>query len=166
VIRRATALLALAALLGACMTRELRATASDLEVARHLLREGKPAPVRTVDNEVVEVRPEQTVELIDVAGRRTSSSLREIIADCKDHEPEEGRLCELRGIDRVVIGHRRETHPNAHRIPLGVAVLGVVGGLVYCASECGSPTKELSGGGLGAFGLLVLYVGVRYVRSR
>lgn len=147
--------------LAGCLTREVRATPADLEAARVLLRDGTPVALRTEDKRTEPVQPDQNVEIIDKTGLRFTVNLREILRDCVDHEPEEGRLCELHGVDHVVLAHHREVDRDAIGKAAGTAVaLVLVGGVIgagVCAFECESNWKWPSRGVIGALGLLIVY---------
>jgi hypothetical protein len=139
-VHRAIVLLALVALLGGCLVREVRATPADLEAARVLLREGKPVALRTEDQRTEPVQPDQNIEVIDNRGLRFTVNLRDVMHDCPDHPPEDGRLCELHNIQHVVLAHHREYDRNAGHEALAATVgIGIVGGVIgagVCAFEC------------------------------
>ena len=138
---------------------EIRATPAELEAARVLLRDGKPAPVHTTEG-VVQVSPGQTVELV-TGDVRLAMPVADVVKDCPDHAAEDGRLCEFHGVSHVVLDKRRDAKPVLWSIfgsAVVLAALGTFGGTVYCAAECDGTAQSASQVALGAAGLWLLYI--------
>lgn len=159
---RATAILALAGLAG-CVTREIRASPAELEAARRLLRDGQPAKVKTQEHGLVEVAPAQRVVIVDTANKKFDLSIAEIVRDCADHPVEDNRLCELHGVQHVVLGTDRTVHEGVYIVPISVVLVGtVVGSLIavsYCAAECDNTiARRSSQAAVGALAVGLLYV--------
>lgn len=156
------ALVAIACLAG-CVTREIRASPAELEAARKLLREGQPAKVKTAEHGMVEVAPAQRVVIVDTANKQFDLSVAEIVRDCADHPQEENRLCELHGVQHVVLGTDRKVSKEVYLVPISLLAVGtVVGGLIavsYCAAECdGTLARRSSQAAVGALAVGLIYI--------
>jgi len=138
----------LAGCLAGCVTRELRASPAALEAARALLRAGQPAKVKTLEDGLVPVTPAQRVVIVDTANKRFDLSIAEIVRDCEDHPEEANRLCELHGVQHVVVGTERKVREAVYLAPIGFVVvgsmLGAVIGIGYCAAECDNTIAKRS----------------------
>jgi hypothetical protein len=157
-------LLLAALLLGGCVVREVRATPGELEAGRAMLRAGRPARVKAIAEGapmIATVAPNQQVTVALVGGGKLDLPLSAIMRECVDHEPEDNRLCELHGVDHVVLAKQRRVHEGVWATPIALGIVGsVVGGLIYmghCASECTGWGRTTSQVGLGTLGLAVLY---------
>jgi hypothetical protein len=157
---RAIGLLVLASLAG-CVTREIRASPAELEAARALFRAQQPASIKTADHGIVQVTPSQRVGVVDTANKRFDIRVDEIMRDCAEHPSEANRLCELHGVQHVVLGTERKTHEAVYLAPISMvvvgAMLGSVIGVTYCAWECDGLDQRASQVGVGALAVGLLW---------
>lgn len=148
-------------LVAGCVTREIRASPAELEAARALFRAQQPARVKTQEHGNVQVSPTQRVGIVDTANKRFDIRVDEIMRDCADHPVEANRLCELHGVQHVVLGTERKTHEAVYLAPISMIVVGaMVGsviGVTYCAWECDGLDQRASQVGVGALAFGLLY---------
>jgi hypothetical protein len=142
---RRVAVLALAA---SCATQaELRDAPIAIEGAAETLRSGQAASLITTDDQSVTVRPDQVVDVITIDHRRLTRTLAAVVNECVVPSADADHLCELRGIEAIVLGARRAPSTAGHtirQIAIATVGIGAAAALTYCADVCASPYDGLA----------------------
>jgi hypothetical protein len=136
--------LALVALTAGCATHaQLRLAPIAVAAAAGTLQAGQDATL-DANGQTVTLAPDQRVDVITTDHRRIARTLADVVRDCRgdaDH------LCELRGIDVIVVD-APAAPSHAGRVIREIAIitagLATSGALVYCDDVCRSPYNDLS----------------------
>ena len=133
------------ALIAGCATRaELRVSPIALAGAADTLRAGRAASLVTTDDQDVTVRPDQRVEVITADHRRIARTVADVVSDC---QADPDHLCELRGVEAIVVGDRDVPSTAGHTLRRVAIITGAIAAgvaLTYCADACKSPYDGLA----------------------
>ncbi len=139
---------AVLASVASCATQsELRVAPIAIEGAAEVLRAGQAASLITTDDQSVTVRPDQVVDVITTDHRRLARTLAAVVSECALPSADADHLCELHGIEAIVVGARRVPSTAGHTIrQIAIATVGLAAGgaLTYCADVCKSPYDGLA----------------------
>jgi hypothetical protein len=141
-------------LLAGCVSHEIIVEPASVYSARDAILGGSGALLVTGDGEPHKVLPDDKVEIVDLAGHRQKFVVNALLAYGVES-----------GAAYVVVGHDHRM-PHAAKVALGTTlVVGGLGGLIYCAAECGSPGNYLSGTTLALIGTGLVAITVMAVRA-